>query len=140
MLCEKCQQKKALVHLIASDEHYDAGSLHSQTNELHFCRNCADTYFASTPGKNSQRGLISLSDWYRSKLYDQLEATHPEVFDNHDEEACRRGSKLMIKFLRQQLKKDNIQVRGDAFEMLCLDFFGSYHFYDRINELKRRTR
>jgi hypothetical protein len=140
MLCEKCQQREALVHLIKSGEREDADEHQSQTNECHFCKNCADAYFASTPGRNAERGLICLSDRYRSKLYDQLEATHPEAFDNHDGEACRRGSNMMRKFLRQQLKKDNVQVRGDAFEMLCLDFFCSYHFYDRINELKRRTR
>jgi len=44
---------------------------------------------------NSARGLICLSDSYRSKLYDLLEETYPEAFDNKDASACRRASKVM---------------------------------------------
>ena len=89
---------------------------------------------------NSARGLIRLCDSYRSKLYDLLEATHPEAFNNEDDEACRRGSELIWDFLREQLKKENIEVNEDAFGMLCQDFFGSHHFYTRSDEYKRRKR
>lgn len=86
------------------------------------------------------RKLICLSDGYRSRLYDMLEAAHPEAFDNHNTEACRRSSELMTDFLREQLKKDKIEVSGDAFDMLCLDFFGSHHFYSRQDEYHRKKR
>jgi hypothetical protein len=86
---------------------------------------------------NSSRDLIKLSDFYRAKLYDLLEARHPEAFDNSDNETCRRGSELMRRFLRQQLLKDNIKLQGDGFEMLCHDFFCSYHFYDRADKLRK---
>ncbi len=88
---------------------------------------------------NSSRGLIVLSDSYRSKLYDLLEATHPEAFDNSDIEACLRASELMRNFLRDHLTKDKIELNDDAFDMLCFDFYGSHHFYSRIDEHKRKT-
>jgi uncharacterized protein (DUF2249 family) len=88
---------------------------------------------------NSQRDLICLSDFYRSKLYDLLEKAHPEAFDSHDAEACDRGSEIMRVFLREQLQKENIELNEDAFEMLSLDFFGSHHFYTRADEYKRRN-
>jgi hypothetical protein len=84
---------------------------------------------------NSIRGLICLSDAYRTKLHDLLEKTHPEAFDNHDTEACRRGSKITRQFLREQLKKENIEVNGDAFEMLCGSFW-SREFYARADEYR----
>ena len=108
------------------------------TRKQHFCPECADAYLACTPGMNSARGLICLSDSYRSTLYDLLEATHPEAFDNQDVEACRRGSRVMREFLREHLKKDNIEVNEDAFGMLCGDFVGSHHFYSRVGEYKRK--
>jgi hypothetical protein len=37
-------------------------------------------------------------------------------------------------FLREHLSKANIELNEDAFEMLCADFFDSYHFYARIDE------
>ena len=83
---------------------------------------------------NSSRGLICLSDWYRSKLYDLLEVEHPEAFDNSDIEACRRASQLMRGFLRKHLTKARIELDEDAFDMLCADFFGSHHFYTRVEE------
>lgn len=89
---------------------------------------------------NPARNLICLSDAYRSKLYDLLEVAHPEAFDNHDAESCRKGSELMRDFLREQLKRDNMKVTGDAFEMLALDFFGSHHYYTRQDEFNRRKR
>jgi hypothetical protein len=106
--------------------------------EQHFCKVCADTFFACTPGMNSARHLICLSDWYRSNLYDLLEAAHPEAFDNSDTEACPRGSELMRNFLREHLTKDKIELNEDAFEMLCGDFYCSHHFYTRANKPKRK--
>jgi hypothetical protein len=129
-LCQACQKREALIHL-------SLGS--SQRKRKHYCRECADRYFARTPGMNSARDLIRLSNFYRSKLYDELETRHPEAFDNSDAEACLRGSALMRRFLRERLTKDRIRVTGDAFDMLCNDFFGSHHFYDRIDKLKKRT-
>jgi len=106
--------------------------------EQHFCEQCADTYFACTPGRNSARHLICLSDFYRSKLYDLLEATHPDAFDDKDAETCRRASDLMRVFLREHLTKDGLRMNEDAFEMLCRDFFCSHHFYSRADEYKRK--
>jgi hypothetical protein len=88
---------------------------------------------------NSSRDLIRLSNFYRSKLYDELEARHPEAFDNSDNEACLRGSELMRRFLKKRLTKDKIRVTGDAFDMLCHDFFGSHHFYERVERLRKRA-
>jgi hypothetical protein len=104
----------------------------------HFCEQCADVFFACTPGMNSARGLICLSDSYRARLYDLLETVHPEAFDNSTTEACRRGSELMRKFLREQLTKDKIELNEDAFGMLCGDFFGSHYFYARVDEYNKR--
>jgi protein-arginine kinase activator protein McsA len=131
MLCEKCQQREALHHFSPLDQ---------PEKRYHLCRNCADATYASIPGMNSWRELICLSDWYRSKLYDLLEATHPEAFDNHDRDACIRGSAVMRKFLRKQLRKENLKISGDAFEMLCKDFFTSHYYYTRIDEFNRRKR
>ena len=107
--------------------------------DKHFCKQCADKYYKRTPGMNSARDLIRLSDFYRSKLYDVLEKKHPEAFDNSTSEACLTGSELMRRFLREQLRKDNMKVSGDALEMLCIDFFSSRHFYDRIEKVKAKT-
>jgi hypothetical protein len=89
---------------------------------------------------NSARDLIRLSSFYRSKLYDELEARHPEAFDNSDVEACRRGSDLMRRFLKKCLTKDGIKLNRDGFEMLCHDFYCSHHFYERADKWKRQTR
>jgi hypothetical protein len=104
----------------------------------HFCARCADGYFASTPGMNSARNLICLSDTYRARLYDLLEVASPEAFNNTDVEACRRGSAVMRTFLRQHLKMDNIELNEDGFDMVCQDFFGSHHFYSRVDKYKRK--
>jgi|SRR5437867_4080117 len=137
MFCEACHHREAIVHLTTT-RYKSALGQESGTRQQHFCEQCADIYFSCTPGMNSARGLICLSESYRSKLYDLLEATHPEAFENQDTEACRRGSKLMEDFLREHLKKDNIEVNEDAFGMLCSDFFGSHHFYTRSDEYKRK--
>lgn len=138
MLCESCHQRTAVVHLTTTVEVASLGQEPGTQRKQHFCQECADSYFACTPGMNSARHLICLSDSYRSKLYDLLETTHPEAFDNSDIEACRRGSELMRNFLREHLTKDKIELNEDAFDMLCGDFFGSHHFYSRSDEYKRK--
>jgi len=137
MLCQQCRKREALVHLTQTSCVPDSQGERG-TKKQHFCEQCAEAYFATTPGMNSSRGLICLSDFYRSKLYDLLESAHPEAFDNHDDEACRRGSEAMRKFLRKHLKQDKVKVSGDALEMLCQDFFGSHHFYTRLDEFNRK--
>jgi hypothetical protein len=129
-----------MVHLTTIVEAEGFGQESGTQREQHFCEQCADTYFACTPGMNSARDLIRLSDSYRSKLYDLLEATHPEAFDNSDTEACRRASELMRSFLRERLTKDGIEINEDGFNMLCGDFFASHHFYSRQAEFKRKKR
>jgi hypothetical protein len=116
------------------------GRVPGTQQQQHLCETCADAYFASTPGMNSSRGLICLSDSYRSRLYDLLEATHPEAFDNEDADACRRASEMMRQFLLEHLKKDKVELNEDGFDMLCQDFFCSHHFYTRQDEFKRKKR
>ncbi len=140
MLCQACHKKEATVHLTTTSHAPGSGGQPDSQQKQHFCESCADAYFASTPGMNSARGLICLSDSYRSKLYDLLETAHPEAFDNHDTEACRRGSRVMTDFLREHLQKDGVEVTGDAFDMLCQDFFGSQQFYTRLDEFNRKKR
>ena len=137
MLCEYCHQREATVHLT---KQFDPGPNQELTTlqSQHFCEECADSYFACTPGMNAGRDLICLSDFFRNKLYDLLETTHPEAFDNSTTEACRHGSGLMRKFLREQLNKEKTEVNDDAFDMLCSDFFGSHHFYSRAEQVERR--
>jgi protein-arginine kinase activator protein McsA len=130
MLCQACKKRDALVH-------FSLGS--SRRKQKHYCRECADRYYARTPGMNSARDLIRLSTFYRSKLYDELEARHPEAFDNSDREACVRGSELMRGFLKKRLTKDGITLNHDGFDMLCRDFFCSHHFYERADRLRKRT-
>ena len=139
MLCESCHQREAVVHLTTTAEAEFRGQKPGTQREQHFCEQCADTYFACTPGMNSARALICLSDSYRAKLYDLLETSHPEAFDNSTTEACRRGSELMRNFLREHLKKDKIELNEDAFDMLCGDFYCSHHFYSRVDEYNRKN-
>ena len=140
MLCESCHQREAMVHLTSTAMLGEDGvDLDSTTLlEQHFCQQCADAYFACTPGMNSMRGLICLSDSYRSKLYDLLEATHPEAFDNTTSQACQRGSELTRSFLREHLRKDGIELNEDGFNMLWGDFSCSHHFYRRADEFKKK--
>ncbi len=88
---------------------------------------------------NSARNLLRLSDFYRSRLHDELEAQCPEVFDNSTTEACLRGSELMRRFLKKRLAQDNIKLNSDGFEMLCQDLFCSRPFYDRSEKVKTRA-
>ncbi len=87
---------------------------------------------------NSARNLIQLSNFYRAKLYDELELKHPEAFDNSDDEACIRGTEVMCRFLKERLTEDNIELNEDGFHMLCQDFFGSHLFYERADKLKAK--
>ena len=138
MFCGACHQREATVHLTTTFHAEGLAPEAGTQREQHFCQQCADSYFSCTPGMNSARDLICLSDSYRSKLYDLLETAHPEAFDNTDAEACRRGSELMRDFLREHLRKDKIEVNEDAFGMLCSDFFCSHHFYSRVDDYRRK--
>jgi protein-arginine kinase activator protein McsA len=138
MLCDKCNKREALVHLGSNKEHEDADSESGVEWEQHFCKDCADEYYAQTPGMNSSRDLIRLSDWYRSKLYDLLESECPGAFDYSDTEACERGSKYTKEFLRKQLNTDGIELNEDGFEMLWCDLNCSCHFYQRADEVNKR--
>lgn len=44
----------------------------------------------------------------------------------------------MRRFLLEQLTKDKIELNKEAFDMVCGDFFGSHHFYTRIDEYNKR--
>jgi protein-arginine kinase activator protein McsA len=138
MLCEVCHQQKATVHLTQTF-YKSAAVVHEPgTTEQHFCQGCADAFFAAVPGmRHIMRDLVCLSDSYRSKLYDLLESTHPEAFDNHDPEACRRGSKLTREFLREQFKKDGIEVNDEVFSMLLASFW-SHGFYARSEKYRKK--
>jgi protein-arginine kinase activator protein McsA len=140
MLCESCHQREATVHLTKSNFPYGLDQPPTTLQAQHFCPECTDNYFACTPGMNSGRDLICLSDFFRSKLYDLLEKTHPEAFDDSTTEVCRRMSELMRNFLREQLNKAKIEVNEDAFDMLCRDFFCSHHYYSRAESVKRGKR
>jgi hypothetical protein len=139
-LCEVCQKREASVFCTPANNTSGAEGTSDFQQPASMCKSCADSYYASTPGLNSARDLIRLSDSYRSKLYDLLETAHPEAFDNQDTEACVRGSQLMCAFLRKQLKADRMDIRGDAFDMLCKDFFGSRHFYERADEFNGKKK
>ncbi len=138
MLCDACHQREALVHLATTAHGEGLDQPPGTQHEQHFCRECADEYFARTPGMNSSRDLICLSDWYRSKLYDLLELECPGAFDYSTTEACERGSELARVFLRRHLAKAGIELNDDAFMMLWSDFNCSHHFYTRADEYKRR--
>ena len=136
MQCESCHQRAAVVHLNSTTQ--TEGEERSAQREQHFCEECADAYFACTPGMNSSRNLICLSDSYRTRLYDLLERIHPEAFDTRTEEACEKGSDLMRAFLRDQFSKEKVEMNEDAFDMLCADFYCSHHFYSRADEYNRK--
>jgi hypothetical protein len=130
MVCEMCQQKVATVHLTVNRMATDEAA--ATSSEHHFCPECADRYFAQTPGMNASRGLIELSDEYRSKLLDELEQKHPTVFTWWRERGdVKRNITLMREFLMPRLQVDRIDVAGDAFEMLFQDLTGSDEFNER---------
>ena len=143
MLCERCKKREATVHLTKTSQEFEAeegvdpetvdlAAIPKDVTEHHFCEECADKYFASTPGMNSARGLICLSDVYREKLYDKLEAELPEIFiENDDNVLMEKRADRMAEFLHEELKREGIEVNEDAFGMLFSDLFCTYHFYDR---------
>jgi protein-arginine kinase activator protein McsA len=135
MLCEICHQRKATVHVTKTVE--SAIEQGPGSTEFHFCDQCAETQLESKLQTKLPRDLIRLSDEYRATLFDLLEKTHPEAFDNHGIEACRRGSKLTREFLREQFKKDNIGVNDEVFNMLLVSFW-SGEFYARAKKYGRK--
>lgn len=139
-LCDVCQKREANVFFTPAIDTSGAEGDSDIQQPQSMCTSCADSYYANTPGLNSARDLIRISDFYREKLYDLLETTHPEAFDNHDTEACVHGSELMCAFLKKQLRKDRMDIRGDAFDMLCKDFFGSRHFYERADKFNGKKK
>jgi hypothetical protein len=137
MFCEVCHQKEAMVHL--SGSRTAAGESTPPVKfERHFCEDCHDEY-CKTQGMNSSRDLIQLSERYRSKLYDLLEAQHPEVVRAGDDK-LGEAAEAMEKFLRAQLKQEGIEVNEDGFAMLFGPFIGSAEFYDRCDRHKRGDR
>ncbi len=100
--------------------------------ERHFCEPCSNDYMRGSPTLSAMRSLICLSEGYRSRLYDLLETAHPEAFyDGDDEQLTERAAEAMTLFLREQLKKERIEVNDQVFEMLVCDFIGSHDFYTR---------
>jgi hypothetical protein len=131
MLCEMCHEKPATVHLTENRMAVDERSAPSMS-ERHFCEGCADRYFASRPETNPLRGLIQLSDDYRSKLYDELEVKHPSVFTWwRTPSGTIANLTIMRDFLKERLREDRVEVTGDGFEMLRLDLTGSAEFNER---------
>ncbi len=138
MLCEICKKREAVVHLGDFKEPENNESDSQVEWQRQFCRECADEYYAKTPGMNSSRDLICLSDWYRNKLYNLLELECPEAFDYSDNKACELSGELTRVFLQNQLDKNDIKLNEDGFEMLWVDLNCSHHFYKRADEIKRR--
>jgi hypothetical protein len=135
MLCQRCKKREALVHLSAG-----VSPSGRSRKAKHYCKHCADAYFARTPGMNSARDLVRLSNFYRTKLFDELESQYPEVFDNSSDEACLRGTRTMRHFLRKRLAADNVRLNSDGFEMLCNDLCFSHHFYDRAEKFRQKAK
>ena len=125
MLCETCGKKVATVHITKTQ----AGAS-PVVESHHFCEDCADAYHKGFG--NSFRSLIQLTDWYRSKLYDLLEAERPEAFKSGNEV---EGGEYMGQFLSNQLNREGIEVSDDVFSMLFGDFVGSAEVYERQKRL-----
>ena len=125
MLCEACKKELATVHLTTASKPEDVGE-----RTFHFCEACAKAIVPLMPELPPQ--LLCLSDLYRSKLYDALESSHPEAFYASDDPKLRRkATNAMETFLREQLKKDKIDIGDFAFQMVLHDFSFSRHFYER---------
>jgi len=140
MLCEICKKQDATVHLTQTTQGSTSMlGLPPGQKELHMCEACADNFFAAGQDTNYMRNLICLSDFYRSKLYDLLESNHPKAF-YHGESIAKlhKASETMEAFMREQFKKDNIQVGEDAFQMLRADFCFSHHYYTRADDYHKR--
>ena len=110
-----------------------------EVSERHFCEECADKYYASTPGMNSSRDLICLSDAYRKRLLDKVDVELPEAFyEGDDPKRQREVSEKMMEFLRRELEREGIPVEGDAFLMLWSDLFCRAEFYERRDSFHGR--
>jgi hypothetical protein len=138
MLCEHCHQKEATLHLTELARSSIAPG--ERATERHFCERCGDHYMRSHPTLSSMRSLVCLSEGYRSRLYDLLEAAHPEAFyDGNEDKPSIRAAEVMAQFLRKELKKEGIEVNEQVFEMLLCDFIGCHDFYarrDAFNQTK----
>jgi hypothetical protein len=139
MLCDKCQEREATHHIISGVPGAGKGEELGMERERHFCERCLDEYLSATPGMSPMRGLIRLSDSYRSKLYDLLAASHPEAFYAGEDYALNQqaGDAARI-FLREQFQKEGIGLNEEAFQMLYCDFMLSYHFYTCRNKYNQR--
>src|SRR5437016_4487919 len=71
MLCEKCKQREATVHLTEIARSKDLPD--ERVLERHFCEPCGNDYMRGSPTLSAMRSLICLSEGYRSRLYDLLE-------------------------------------------------------------------
>ena len=137
MLCERCHQRPATVHLTEIARSKDVPD--ERVTERHFCKQCGDYYMQSHPTLNAMRSLVCLSEGYRSRLYDLLEAAHPEAFyDGNDEALSMCAAEAMTLFLRDQLQRERIEVNEQVFEMLLCDFIGSHHFYSRRDAFNKK--
>jgi hypothetical protein len=138
MVCELCKKKVATVHLTHTSIHESGEPINSE--QRHFCEDCADNFYANDPGLNSARGLIQLSDQYRSKLFDRLEQAHPEIFRNWAKSSnveLIESAKVMHKFIREDLKRNGIELNEEGFHMLAAGFIGAAEFYERAERFKR---
>jgi hypothetical protein len=74
-------------------------------------------------------------------LYDLIETNHPFLFedwDGLDVETRIARVKSIQAFLRDQLKKDGIELNEEGFLMLYGNLIGSHHFYTRQDEFRRK--
>jgi hypothetical protein len=125
MLCEACKKEPATVHLTTASKPEVTGE-----RTFHFCEACAKAIVPLMPELPPQ--LLCLSDLYRSRLYDALQSSHPEAFYTREDPKLRRkATNAMETFLREQLRKDKIDIGDFAFQMLLHDFSFSRHFYER---------
>ena len=129
MLCEQCQKRDAVVHLSGTSQILPGGEPLA-LQEHHFCEPCANEYYKTQFG--APRNLLCLSDWFRERLYDIMEESHPEAFyDGEDEAEVIKAAVAMETVLRDELQKEGISVNEDVFAMLATDLIGSHRYYSR---------
>jgi hypothetical protein len=100
-----------------------------ETEVHHFCEVCADEFFKKSD-LNSTRKLIQFSPEYRAKLFDRLEAAHPEIFEASDAE-MGRAVNTVYEFLREQLKSEGVELNDDGLGMLAVGFWGADEWHQR---------